>query len=80
MPTVLREGGWAIVIPTNDHVPPHVHVKRDDGDVKVSLPGPGEYVQILRVRRLAAHQAIRAARLVETHRERLLREWEEIHG
>lgn len=65
----------------DDHAPPHVHVKRrGGGEVKVSIPGPGEYVAVLRVRNLATHEAMRAVRLVETHREHLLCEWEGIHG
>jgi hypothetical protein len=81
MGTVLRQDGWRFVIYTDDHVPPHVHVKRrGGGEVKVSLPPPGEYVAVLRVRDLPTHEAVRATRLVEEHRELLLREWEKIHG
>jgi hypothetical protein len=80
MPTVMRRDGWRFVIYVDDHVPPHVHVKTAGGQVKVSLPQPGECIQILRVSGLATHEAMRAARLVEEHRERLLREWENIHG
>lgn len=80
MPVVMREDGWSFVIYLDDHAPPHVHVKRAGGEVKVSVPAPGECVQVLRVRGLTTHEAVRAARLVETHRKRLLREWESIHG
>lgn len=80
MPSVMREDGWVFVIYSDDHAPPHVHVKRAGGEVKVSLPPANEYVQVLRVRGLATHEAMRAVRLVEQHRERLLREWEGIHG
>ena len=80
MGTVMREGGWAFIIHTDDHPPPHVHVRRAGGEARVSLPPPGECVRVLRVRRLTTHEAMRAVRLVEKHRERLLLEWEEIHG
>ena len=81
MPTILREGGWRFVIHTDDHAPPHVHVIRPGGgEVKVSLPGAGEYVTVLRVKDLPTHEAMRAVRLVEEHRERLLLAWGEIHG
>lgn len=76
----MREDGWVFVIYSDDHAPPHVHVKRAGGEVKVSLPPAHELVQVLRVRGLATHEAMRAVRLVEKHRERLLREWEGIHG
>jgi hypothetical protein len=81
MGAVLREGGWRFVIYVDDHQPPHVHVKRSGGgEVKATLPGSGEYVSVLRVRNLSTHEAARAVRLVEQHRELLLREWEKIHG
>ena len=80
MGTALREGGWAFIIHTDDHPPPHVHARRGNGEVKVSLPPPGECVQVLRVRHLAPHEAMRGVRLVEQHREWLLLEWKRIHG
>jgi beta-lactam-binding protein with PASTA domain len=80
MATVMREDGWAFVIYSDDHAPPHVHVKRAGGEVKVTIPTPDEYLRVLSVRGLATHEAMRAARLVEQHRKRLLREWKGIHG
>ncbi len=81
MGVVLREGGWSFVIYVDDHAPPHVHVKRrGGGEVKTTIPGPGEYVSVLRVRHLPTHEAMRAVRLVEEHREQLLLAWEKIHG
>ena len=56
MGTVLRQNGWRFVIHNDDHVPPHVHVKRrGGGEVKVSSTGPGEYVAVLRVRDRPTH-------------------------
>jgi hypothetical protein len=81
MGVVLREDGWRVVIYVDDHEPPHVHVKcRGGGEVKTTIPGPGEYVGVLRVRNLPTHEAARAVRLVEQHRELLLHHWEKIHG
>jgi hypothetical protein len=37
MPTILREGGFAVMIFTRDHPPAHVHVLKAGGAVKVSL-------------------------------------------
>jgi len=76
----MRENGWRFVIYSDDHPPPHVHVKRRDGEVKVSIPRSGEHVQVLRVHDLATHEAMRAVRLVEEHRQLLLLAWETIHG
>lgn len=80
MPVVFREEGWRFVIYVDDHLPPHVHVKRPDGEVKVSLPPLDEPVGVLRVRGVATHQAVRAVRLVENHRHFLTTAWKEIHG
>lgn len=80
MPTVVREGGWALVIYLNDHPPPHVHARCAGGEVKVWLPPPGESVTVLRVHNVPTHEAMRAVRLVEQHRERLLLAWEAFHG
>jgi hypothetical protein len=37
MPTLVREGGFAVRIYTLDHPPPHVHVARAGAVVKVDL-------------------------------------------
>ncbi|HYR06196.1 MAG TPA: DUF4160 domain-containing protein [Longimicrobium sp.] len=69
------------MIYVDDHAPPHVHVqRRGGGEVKVTIPGPGELVSVLGVRNLATHEAMRAVRLVEENRKQLLREWRKIHG
>jgi hypothetical protein len=79
MPVIHREGGWSIVIYPDDHPPPHVHAWYGGGEVKVSLPPPGQPVSVLRVSRLPTHQAVRAVRLVENYRTLLRSAWSEIH-
>jgi hypothetical protein len=39
MPTVLRFDGFNVVIYPADHIPAHVHVRRQRGDVQSELPG-----------------------------------------
>jgi hypothetical protein len=77
---IVREEGWSLEVYTRDHPPPHVHAWYGDGEVKVSLPPPGEPVAVLRVRRASATQAVRAVRLVENHRTLLRAAWSVIHG
>jgi hypothetical protein len=79
MPVIHREYGWSLVVYPNDHPPPHVHAWYGDGEVKVSIPPPGEPVSVLRVSKLATHHAVRAVRMVENHRELLRSAWSEIH-
>ncbi len=76
MPTVLREGSWYVLVHTDDHPPPHVHVRRPGGEAKVNLAPVG----LARARGLALHDAVEAVRLVEHNRERLLSAWRRIHG
>lgn len=37
MPTVLRHKGYHVLVYTDDHPPPHVHVRKDMASVKVLL-------------------------------------------
>jgi hypothetical protein len=80
MPTILRENGWAVFICTDDHVPPHVHVKRDNGYVKIHLVGPDGLPEVVKIVRVADHQVWRALAIVNKHQQHLLREWRIIHG
>lgn len=77
MPTVLRVDRFEVVIRTDDHEPPHVHVFRAGGQVKIWL----EPVTLDRVSgRLGRRQLSLARGLVWRHREMLLAKWREIHG
>ncbi|HEV3052900.1 MAG TPA: DUF4160 domain-containing protein [Longimicrobium sp.] len=80
MPTILREDGWAVFICTDDHLPPHVHVKRPGGYVKIHLNGPDGLPEVVKIVRVADHDAWRALAIVYRHQQLLLREWRDIHG
>jgi hypothetical protein len=80
MPTVLREGSWAVVIHTDDHPPPHVHVKRPGGYVKVNLVGPDGLPDVVKIHHLADHEAWRALGIVYQHQSLLLEAWRNVHG
>ena len=73
MPTVLRSGPHRFFFYSGDgDEPPHVHVERDDKTAKfwlgpVRLQGSGGF-KPAEVRRIQ--------RLVEQHREELLRNWD----
>lgn len=80
MPTIVRENGWAVVIYTGEHAPPHVHVKCPGGYVKVHLVGAGGLPEVVKIRGVADHHAWRALAIVHEHQQLLLREWRKIHG
>jgi len=73
MPTVLRAGPYRLLFYSSDaEEPPHVHVERDDNSAKfwlspVRLQSSGGFKPV-EVRRIQ--------RLVEQHREALLRSWD----
>lgn len=82
MPTVLREGGFRVLIlfPPREHPPPHVHVVKGEGIAIIRL-GTGDARQLtLRVERLTAADRRNAERIVREHTEVLMREWRRIHG
>lgn len=77
MPTVLRLDGFTVIIflPPREHGPAHVHVRKGGGEVVIEI----DPVRVVRSQMPTA-SARAARRLVETHRDYLLSEWEKIHG
>lgn len=81
MPVIVREGGWRILIYSNDHAPPHVHARRPDGgEVKVGLPIGGRELKFMEAEGLLPWKALEGVRLVQKHVEVLVAAWERIHG
>ena len=73
MPTVLRSGPYRFFFYSGDgDEPPHVHVERDDNTAKFWL-GP---VRLQRSGGFRPAEVRRIQRLVEQHREELLRSGE----
>ena len=76
MPTVLRVKGYQFIIFTNDHPPPHVHVRRAEGGAKISL----DVVEVVEFHKLNIRQLSEIIELVEYNRDYLLEKWREIQG
>lgn len=76
MPTILRIDGFDVRINTADHEPPHVHVYKAEGMVKIYL----EPVAIKSRMGMPARVAARAEQIVVEHRAMLLEAWRKIHG
>lgn len=76
MPKIDEAGGFEIVINRKDHPPPHVHVLRDDADLRVYLTGrrPAER----KYGRMKAADERRALALVQKNRDVYLAKWKEI--
>ena len=79
MITVLREGGFRIVIFTDDHEPAHVHVF-GDGSAKIQLIGETGAPELLSTFGMKAGDVRKAMAIVRADRDMLLARWREIHG
>lgn len=80
MPTIHGEGSWSIVIHTDDHPPPHVHVHVPGGEVKVHLQGANGDPEVVRIRNVNDRDAWRALAIVHEFQDRFLAHWRLIHG
>lgn len=79
MVTVLREGGFRIVIFTDDHEPAHVHVY-GDGEAKIQLVGREDRPELIWVQRMKSGDVRKAMAIVTQHRSELLARWRQMHG
>ena len=78
MPTLIRQDGFAIRIPTHDHEPPHVHCWRGAVEIVVNLDAK---ITIREINGPAKSRDQRdAKRIVAEHRQTLLDAWRIIHG
>jgi len=79
MVTVLRTGGFRVVIFTDDHEPAHVHVFAD-GEAKINLSGPGGRPELIWAVGMKHADVRKCLKLIEENGEALLARWNEIHG
>ncbi len=80
MGTVLRQLGFAVVIHTHDHLPPHVHIFKGGAELIVNLgtatAGPSVRDNI----GMSGSEERRALALIANQQASLLAAWERIHG
>ena len=76
MPTVLRLGGWRVVIYPSDHAPAHVHVVGPGWVVVVNLIGM-EVREVIQADQRTANEVLRQ---LKVHQDALLSEWRRFHG
>lgn len=79
MVTILREGGFRVVIYLNDHEPAHVHVI-GAGEAKINLAGSGEAPELVWSVGMSGADLRKAMRIVGDARTELIARWDEIHG
>ena len=80
MPTILRFRGLRVVIYTNDHWPPHVHVIGPGREAKVALGAEGQHPSLVSNEGLSREQLARALVEIDRNRDLLMQRWREIHG
>lgn len=74
MPTVLRSGGFMVMIYTRDHPPPHVHIFHGGDEVVINL----QPVEVREASRMKNSLIRKALELVEENQGFLLSEWTRI--
>jgi len=75
MPTVLREDGFEVMIYTDDHEPPHVHVFYGGVMVIINLRD----FSARKAKNMKISDVRRARKIVANHQEFLLGKWKEFH-
>ena len=80
MPTIRRFGSLRIVIYTNGHPPPHVHVIGAGTEARIALGGEGERPSLMTNEGLSRREIEKSLVEIDRHRALLLQRWGEIHG
>ena len=81
--TAFQIEGLKIWFWSDDHEPPHFHIKRSgEWEMRVSfLSGKDQMVEIMRWSKKSPSAKLQdeICTLAETHRAALLRQWEQVH-
>ena len=79
MPTILRFRGLRVMIYTNDHSPPHVHVIGPGAEARIALGDESERPWVMTNDGLSRRDVAEALAEIE-NRDFLMQRWREIHG
>lgn len=81
MPKVVEADGFRVVVWSNDHPPPHVHVFKAEGECLVAIGRPGrEGVSLMKVRGMPFMGVKAALSLVAKHQWAAWQVWRKVHG
>ncbi len=80
MATVLRINGYVVRIWSNDHLPRHVHVFKGNGECVINLVGENGNPELREFYDMKRSEVAKAIRIVCDHQEKLISEWNRIHG
>lgn len=79
MPTIINKDGFRIIIYPDDHLPPHVHVIKNDGEVKIDLGNDNSAPSIIEAW-MDKKSTKKAMQIVMENQDILLKAWGDIHG
>lgn len=79
-PTIHRERGFAFVLNTDDHEPPHLHLFKSEWEAKIALGDLKTRPWVIDPGRMPGHEVREAIRLVMRNQGRFLAEWRKYHG
>jgi hypothetical protein len=80
MGTILRTGGWMVMVYTHDHPPAHVHIVGPAGRAKVLLNCPEGPPVPIDIRGIDTSTMRRLMEVIRAEMGRLCTGWESIHG
>ena len=80
MTTIFRVHGLRVVIYSNDHPPPHVHVIGPDGEARIALGDENQHPSLMANDGLSRRQLAASLSEIDENRVLLLQCWREIHG
>ena len=80
MATVLRINGYVLRISSNDHLPCHVHVFKGNAECVINLVGKDGHPELREFYNMKRSEVAKAIRIVADHQEKLIEEWNKIHG
>lgn len=73
MPTVLRINGYRFFFYSNEHLPIHIHIEKDEKTAKFNL----QPIEIIYTRRFKASEISEIRKLVVENSEFLIQQWNE---
>ncbi len=80
MPTAFRHKGHRVVIYTDDHEPPHVHVHLAGCEAVFALNCPNGPLELRERQGFTLRETRQIEKWLTAQIEDLCRQWEEIHG
>ena len=80
MATILRVRGLRIVVYSNDHSPPHVHVIGHGAEAKIALGGEGKRPSVVVNNGLSPTLLAAALTEIDRNETLLAQRWRETHG